>query len=252
MKNPVFLLQKGDVLASEKIACSLSEFPVSYCGYDDLFNLSPKESFSKYIPLGSVEYTQRYADHVGIKLPVNISYLPPVLDFVKREIRQGKYRDASLEDFVKPYEKIKSFTGDVKERIINQGIEIDGEEDVWVSESVPFESEFRFYIQDFAVNWEIAGWSRYDSLDVVNPGPDINLVRSLAEEIHKDLGPNAYTIDIGWRPDIEEYDIVEVNDAWALGLYRNLDPQSNPPTNQQYADMLYSRWLQIVFCNLEF
>lgn len=247
MKEPAFLLQRGQVMTSEKIACSLSDIPILYCSFEEIKNLDPKLSITRFIPVGSVEFTERYANHVGIKLPSNISYFPPTIDFAKRNIRVGKFKDTSFGEFVKPFEKIKFFTGSIKEHL---DCDIDPEEDVWISEPVTFESEFRFYIQSYANKWEVLGWSRYDPLDVVNPNPDHKLVGELAEQIYKDLGPNAYTIDIGWRPDLREYDIIELNDAWALGLYEGNDQQSKPPTKQQYADMLYSRWLQIVFCNL--
>jgi len=234
-------------MTSEKLACTLSDFPTTHCSYDDIHNLEPGSSFPKFIPVGSVEFTTKYADHVGLKLPVNISYFPPTMDFVKRGIRKGRFRDALPHEFVKPYEKIKFFTGDIKNNVEN---EVDPDEEVWISEPVPFESEFRFYIQSFANKYEILGWDRYDCLTVINPDPDVGLVNSLAREIHHNLGPNAYSIDIGWRPDIREYDIVELNDAWALGFYNCQEPQSNPPTRKQYAQMLYTRWLQIVFCSL--
>ena len=70
------------------------------------------------------------------------------------------------------------------------------------------------------------------------------------KELEGNGAPGAYKVDIGGRCDLGRYCLVELNDAWALGLYENNDPQSNPPTRQQYADMLVSRWRQIVFCSL--
>lgn len=251
MREPTFLLQKGDAMATEKVACSLSNFPFIYLTYDKIEDL-PKDSIYKFIPVGSVEFTQKYADHVGITLPANLSYYPYSIDekILKRKIKKGKLKDASSGEFVKPFEKIKLFTGGIKDKVLTEYPSIDEEEDVWISEPVPFESEFRFYVQSYVSGWDILGWTRYDPLRSTNPDPDIKLVERVAEVVHKDLGPNAYSIDIGWRPDIQEYDVVEMNDAWALGLYRHSDFQSKPPGNQQYANMLYSRWFQIVFCNI--
>lgn len=250
MKDPTFLLQKGAVMSGEKIACSCSNFPIQYCSYEGIDALNPKESLTKFIPVGSVEFTQKYADRVGIVLPPNLSYYGPVLDFAKREIKKGLYKDALPWQFVKPYEKIKSFTGGLKGDIESEGIVVEEDEMVWISQAVPFESEFRFYVHNYANKWEILGWSRYDDLEVENPKPDLDLVSKLAGYIYRDIGPNAYSIDIGWRPDLEQYDVIEMNDAWALGFYNNNDPQSKPPTKQQYANMLYSRWVQLVFCSL--
>lgn len=237
-------------MTTEKVACSLSDFPITYCFYNNIKVLDPRKSLTKYIPVGSVEFTQSFANHVGITLPPNLSYYGPVADRLKRNVRQGKYRDAAPNEFVKPFEKIKFFTGGVKCELEAEGLTLEDNEDVWISETVPFESEYRFYIQNYADRWEVLGWSRYDCLDVKNPDPDVCMVDKLAEQIHRDIGPNAYSIDIGWRPDLKQYDIVEMNDAWALGFYNNLDHQSKPPTKKQYANMLYSRWSQLVFCSL--
>jgi hypothetical protein len=250
MKNPVFLLQKGDVMMTEKFACSVSDYPICYCSYEDLSDLDSKTSLTKYVPVGSVEFTQKYAERVGITLPPNLSYYGPILDFAKREIKKGLYKDAFPWQFVKPYKKIKSFTGGLKGDIESEGVVVGDDEMVWISQTVPFESEFRFYVQSYANRWEILGWSRYDDLDKINPDPDVEMVKRLAEQVYTEIGPNAYSIDIGWRPDLEQYDVVEMNDAWALGFYNNNDPQSKPPTKGQYANMLYSRWVQLVFCSL--
>lgn len=253
MIEPTFLLQRGDVMATEKLACCFSDFPHIYCSFDEVLNLCPKESFTRLIPVGSVEFTLKYANHVGISLPTNLSYMHPALQYVDREVRVGKYKEALPNEFVKPYEKIKSFTGGIKQDLEREGVIIDDKEEVWISNPVIFESEYRFYIQDTVTNCSILGWNRYDLLEnVVNPSPDILMVGEIAKEIHNQIGPNAYSIDIGWRPDLGKYSLVEINDAWALGFYNHLSEKySNPPSNQQYANMLYYRWLQIVFCNLK-
>jgi len=121
---------------------------------------------------------------------------------------------------------------------------------VWISEAVPFGAEFRFYVQDFVGGGKIQGWSRYDDTYLQCPEPDFELVEAIMKELEGNGAPGAYTVDIGWRYDLDRYCLVELNDAWALGLYENADPQSNPPTRQQYSDMLVSRWTQIIFCNL--
>jgi hypothetical protein len=160
------------------------------------------------------------------------------------------YGEATLEDFVKPT-AIKLFTGDIKEclELKSPGL-ISDNTSVWISQAVPFESEFRFYIHDFIGGGKIQGWSRYDDKPVRNPEPDFGLVEEIMGVLEANIAPGAYTIDIGWRPDLNRYCLVELNDAWSLGFYENSDPQSNPPTRQQYADMLVSRWRQILFCNL--
>ena len=252
MNDPTFLLQAGGQRATEKIACSFSCYPVRYCSVTELAKLDPREA-TRYVPVGSVEFAKAYGEQVGIELPEDFSYgiYDGQLDkFLMRSIRKGTYGEATLTDFVKPT-AIKSFTGNVKSHLEAEApASISDDTTVWISEAVPFGAEFRFYIQDLIGGGKIVGWSRYDDSNMQCPEPDFGLVEAVMKELEEGGAPGAYTVDIGWRPDLNCYCLVELNDAWALGLYENTDPQSVPPTRQQYADMLVSRWRQIVFCSL--
>jgi len=250
MRDPVLLLQSGPVMAAEKTACCFSNYPVEYCKYEDLHKKEGK--MLKYVPVGSVEFTEAYCEVVGISVPRSLTYPNFSRNYLDRDVSVKTLKDAGGGEFIKPFHKVKLFTGCVKNQLHEQGVKVDGDTEVWASEAVPFESEFRFYVHDFVTEPKIFGWSRYDDLDVTNPEPDVGLVEAIAQEFHDQLGPNAYTVDIGWRPDLGKYSLVEINDGWALGYYSPNDPQSNPPTRQQYADMLVTRWTQILFCNLPF
>lgn len=253
MKEPTFLLQAGGPLPTEKIACSFSCYPVQYCKIDDITGLDPKLSLTKFVPVGSIEFAKAYGQHVGIELPCDFSYgiSDGQLDrYLMRSVRKGVYGEALLTEFVKPI-AIKSFTGNIKGHLEAEAkglITLDTP--VWISQAVPLGAEYRFYVQDFANGGKIQGWSRYDDSNVDCPGPDFGLVEEIINELQRDGAPGAYTVDIGWRVDLESYCLVELNDAWSLGLYDNTDSHSNPPSRQQYADMLVSRWGQIVFCNV--
>lgn len=253
MKDPTFLLQAGGPLPTEKIACCFSCYPVKYCPFTDIEKLDLEESLTRFVPVGSVEFVKAYSQHVGIRLPEDFSYgiCDGQLDqFLMRSVRRGTYGEATLTDFVKPIE-IKLFTGNVKGHLEAEAPGFILEEtSVWISPAVPFGAEFRFYIHDFIGGGKIQGWSRYDDSNMQCPEPDTGLVEAVMKELEYGGAPGAYTVDIGWRPDLERYCLVELNDAWALGLYENSDFQSNPPTRQQYADMLVSRWRQILFCRL--
>lgn len=246
MREPTLLLQSGQVMAAEKTACAFSNYPIEYCKYEDLHTKA--EGLLKYIPVGSVEFTEAYCNAAGVTVPTPLSYPDFVFPFLHRNVKVSEFGEVDPEKFIKPYSKVKLFTGCLKKDMVKQGVQVDAKELVWEFDNVPFESEFRFYIHDFVTGPKIQGWSRYDDLPMVNPEPDIELVEQIAKEFHDSIGPNAYTIDIGWRSDIGCYSLIEVNDGWALGYYSPNDSQSNPPTRQQYADMLVSRWMQIVFC----
>jgi len=250
MREPTFLLQAGEVMPIEKIACNFSSYPSQFCKFDDIPKLNPEEAKLKFVPVGSVEFTRAYCDHVGLGLPTNLSYPEEFHSYLYRNVQEGLYKEASFSEFVKPLET-KTFTGNIKLVLEAESPDsIDPETPVWISEPVTFESEFRFYIHDFVTGGKIQGWARYDGLSVTNPEPDFNLVESIMDRFHRDIGPGAYSIDVGWRPHLNCYSLVEINDGWSLGLYNPTDPQSNPPTMQQYADMLVSRWTQILFCNI--
>lgn len=249
MKKPVFLLQAGsEVMPSEKVACSFSNYPVVLTPYEKLSKTDFSKDRLKFVPVGSVEFTQEYCRCSNLELPTALYYPEEVERFFYRKIGETTFGEAQEGSFVKPSQRVKSFSAGIKSSLVDK---VAVEEPVLESEVVPFESEFRFYIQNTINKTQILGWARYDDLPVTNPEPDFDMVEKIAS-IYRDLGPgpNAYSIDIGWRPDLQSYCLVEVNDAWSLGYYENSDPQSNPPTRQQYADMLVSRWTQILFCSI--
>ena len=235
-------------MSSEKVACSFSTYPVRYSSFEDLSKRDFSETRLQFVPVGSVEFTREYARCANLVIPKAMYYPEEVSSFFLRQMRETPFAEASVGKFVKPSQNVKAFPASIKK---DASAEIDPYEPVWESEVVPFESEFRFYIQSTITKTEVLGWARYDELPIRNPEPDFEMVEKIAQ-IYRDLGPgpNAYSIDVGWRTDLERYCLVEVNDAWALGYYENSDPQSNPPSRQQYADMLVSRWLQILFCSI--
>ena len=247
MIDPKFLLQTGPVMSTEKYACRASGYEYTECAYDKIRTLDVKEHRLRSIPVGSVEFIKEYCDHVGLKLPEeSVTYFPGTEKFMQRTMRRTTLGEAKDGEFVKPV-GIKTFTGDMKMLLQRPMSPLT---EVWAGPYVPFQSEFRFYVHVVCLNAHVVGWARYDDHEVVNPDPDMDYVFDIANEVRKELGPNAFSVDIGWRPDLGRYDLVELNDAWALGLYNNTDPQSAPPTPTDYAEMLITRWMQLIFCNI--
>jgi hypothetical protein len=239
-----YLLQSGNILATEKVACIRTDNKSTWTSYSNLFNaigqLLLTEDILDIIPVGSVEFYRAYAEIVGLTLPDDFSYgsidLSLMLPHLKRKINKTTFALAKDCSFVKPvYTKL--FTGNLKCNIVESDL-LDFE--VWESEAVEFAAEFRFYIhQD-----RVIGYSRYDSLDCECNEPDYSLVQEIIKS--QNSFPVAYSIDIGWRDDINEWCLIELNDAWALGFYNNRDLMSKPPTGSEYAMMLAERWRQIV------
>lgn len=246
MSEFVLLLQSGGRSTAEKTACCFSRYKVRYLKAEQIKQLNQKE-IAKFVPVGTVEYIREYCNHMNIQLPESVYLLDDLSPFFKRNVREGLLKDANPDEFVKPSRRVKLFTGCLASEVPS---EISPETPVTISDRVTFQSEYRFYIHDFVGGPRIYGWSRYDDKPYSNPPPDLSLVKALANVIHKALGPNAYSIDIGWVEEIQEYALVEINDAWALGFYENSDPNSRPPRRSDYVDMLVSRWRQILFCTL--
>jgi hypothetical protein len=243
---PILLLQSGEYMTGEKFACQCSNYPTQYCSFDDLPTISKDYKF-EYVPVGTVEYVKKYCEVVGIKLPSTSLTYPDVLhEFLDRKVVKGLLKDARKDEFVKPYSSVKIFTGDLKENIRP----MNGNTPVWISEPVVFQSEFRFYIHNVIGLDPIVGWVRYDDLNVINPLPDLEYVRRMVQILNNDLYLSSYTLDIGWRPDLNKYSLVEVNDFWSIGLYENIDSQSKHISKQVYVDMLVSRWRHILYCQL--
>lgn len=87
---------------------------------------------------------------------------------------------------------------------------------VWASPVVQFQSEHRFYIREGA----ILGSARYDLGEDENP-PELNpevVTSCLGLYESSGLAPAAYAMDFGLTTDGETR-LIELNDAWALGLY---------------------------------
>lgn len=268
----VFLLQGDpDVLPHEKIACSMSDFRCEYCTYDKLEEFVKSVTkdrniilnrgvFYKYCPVGSVEFFYKYMELTGIEVPYPMGYLTfsakDKQKVFKREIRLDKLADVKDHEFVKPADRVKLFTGCPKK---DAPKDLDPQTKVWISEPVKFETEYRVYItsnnavsSNITSGFNILGWARYDELDVENPPFKPEYIIDMCKKIYYDamVSPIAFSIDIGWRPDLQEYDVVEVNDAWSLGLFLNSDKNSNPPSVLEYAEMLMSRWHQICFIDV--
>lgn len=235
MKPARFVLQSEPVLTIEKYACKTVSNNYLSCLFSDVSHLSD-DDYNVLVPVGSVEFVKEFCKHFNICLPVeSFSYHEPVRPFLKRDVRRTTLGEANSDEFVKPV-GVKTFTGDVKLKLRP----LSPLTEVWASPVVAFESEFRYYV----VEREVVGWARYDDIDITNPDPPMGLIEQIIKAIGED-SPCSYSVDVGWRPDLGLYDVVELNDAWALGLYRNSDHQSRPPSYEDYARMLVSRWNQL-------
>lgn len=200
------------------------------------------------LPVGSVEFVREAMRMAGVQEPASLTYPVELEDLLGRRIDLmpvGKVRGTK---FVKPT-STKLFTGfvwresardsDYDEHDLEQLQALrtlPGDTLVWVSEPVRFVCEWRYYVLD---GREI-GAARYDSDgddDAREPSRDV-LLAAIEAMSGSSGAPAAYAVDLGVL-DTGETVLVEVNDAWAIGLYgRSLEPRD-------YLRFLANRWRQI-------
>lgn len=200
------------------------------------------------VAVGSVEFVREAMRLAGISEPTNISYPKPLESLLRRKLRQMPAGKVLGTWFVKPV-TTKAFTGFVFDTMAAPEVHSEHDREqyeafmalppdtpVWVSEPVKFVSEWRYYVQSGSV----VGRARYDpdgADDAAMPSLSV-LAEALAAMSADPLCPAAYALDLGVL-EAGETALVEVNDAWALGLYgRGVDPVD-------YLAMLASRWQEI-------
>ena len=221
----MYLLQQEDVLRKEKNIILLGDYPHVSVSYD---NLPSVELNNTLIPIGSVEFANKYCLLYNIALPKNISYPMELVSFLKRKIKQGAFGGADDNEFVKPI-KTTLFTGALKKEITES---VDDDEPVWISDTVEFIAEFRCYV----IEGKLVGYQRYDDTDE-EVDFDVDTVNSMIEQYT--LQPIGYSIDVGIVNG--ETVLVEANDGWSLGYY----PWGNM-TTEKYVELITKRWNQIL------
>ena len=188
------------------------------------------------MPVGSVEFVRTAMNYASIVEPENITYPSGCEEFLKRRIKKTTIGKAQLGSFIKPVQT-KLFTGfiyDVNNSAESHTMEqlniiaqLDSETPIWESEPVTFTSEFRYYVDYY----NIVGSARYDSNNN-DAEPCLSDVKACIEKL--DIA-HPYALDFGVL-ETGETALVEVNDAWAIGLYgKSLSPR-------EYLYFLRNRW----------
>lgn len=198
------------------------------------------------LPVGSVEFVREAMRIAGIVEPQNLSYPGAAIDFLYRSVHLSTAGEVLGRWFVKPV-KTKLFTGFVFDTMAKPNtysphdreqydafMALDAREPVWVSEDVTWTSEWRYYVQ----GGQIVGEARYDQSDDENaPVPSKATVLDCVAQ----LGiKHPYAIDFGVLTSGETA-LVEVNDAFAIGLYGDaMGPK-------EYLAFLSERWCSMKF-----
>jgi len=191
------------------------------------------------VPVGTVEFVQAVMARLGLKLPVWNCYPDVLQRFLLRDVQQTTKENLNMSEdvFVKPADKLKTFTGfllqsDSKEREVFDSLP--PQTMLWVSSKVNFVSEYRYYVSGPG-NLKSGRYDEDGEDDA--PKPDMAIVEEMARLLFEELG-HPFALDVGVLS-TGETALVEVNDAWAIGLYENaLSPF-------EYYQFLCARWESI-------
>lgn len=171
------------------------------------------------IPIGSVEFVQRFMTMNGMKvpMPINVPYQLMKYEYAKREIFNGGPEMVTDEFFVKSLDKIKGFTEITDIRPPEGYYQISGILDIV--------SEWR----GFVYNGKLVGLKHYSG--EFDEFPDTNAVYNMIDAYTK--GPVAYTLDVA----VESRGFtvpIEVHDFYSCGLYGFND--------QRVLPFMFIRW----------
>jgi len=183
------------------------------------------------LPVGSVEFVRQAMALAGIQEPPNLSYPRRCEPFLGRTIERRRAGSVIGRWFVKPVQT-KLFNGFVVDTMQDPA-ELDEHDreqhaifmalhentEVLVCEPVEFRGEWRFYVDPRQSSAAIA-WARYDDHPEEDvPIPDIAVVRAFIAAIGIE---HPYAADFAVNADGQTV-LVEVNDFWALRLYRGAE-----------------------------
>lgn len=213
------------------------------------------------LPVGTVEFVRAAMGVRGLPEPEPMGY-EPVADFLRREIRPGViYELKALREpiFVKPV-ATKAFSGFVYDpRPGAPRTEYQAEQlatiaklkpstRVWLSEVVEFVCEWRYYVDAAG---RILARARYDadgSDDTPEPTAEVvrNAINATVSALEARGNAHPFAVDVGVLTNGRTA-IVELTDAWAIGLYGHArTPAGAPWKAQDYIEFLQLRWRSIV------
>lgn len=197
------------------------------------------------VPVGSVEFVREAMRLAGIEEPSNISYPEALRKYLAGDVRQLRAGSVLGRHFIKPV-RTKLFTGFVFDSMQDPAeldehdreqhaafLALPPDELVWVADPVVFAGEWRYYVR----GRRVIGRARYDpdGADVVAE-PQAGVVERVLADLPFD---HPCALDFGVLDDGRTV-LVEVNDAWAIGLYGEAMPAAD------YLDYLLDRWRRLV------
>lgn len=200
------------------------------------------------VPVGSVQFLRRAMELADIIEPDNLSYPSGCERYTARKIwhsTAGRALKMTGKRFIKSAQT-KVFTGFVLDSDagalglnnhdrtqFNALCGLMPDTPVWVSEPVQWVSEYRYYVMDS----HLLGYARYDQEESdTAPEPNLDVVTQCIADL---AISHPYALDMGILASGETA-LVEVNDAWAIGLY------GGAIELRDYVRFLATRWSGLV------
>lgn len=169
----------------------------------------------------------------------------------------GNEVELGLNWFIKPKDKLKRFTGFVCETIddLSKCAGAGNQTKIWCSEPVSFTSEWRVLFKKKDIMSDDLNGCYYDiKITKYNKGIDNAAFAKVIEQVQNIIYtrqlvmfnelPAAFALDLGIMTN-GEVALIEMNDAFSLGLYQNSSGTPKDELEKHYAKCLITRWEEL-------
>jgi len=188
--------------------------------------LSDNSGKLEYIPVGSLEFVEKYINHIG-KSMKNPNFIPEKLrknKFLKRKISFLKKADEKSivqkvkslglnSFFIKDTENYKGFRGIINNLKNTKNLPFSYPKNILISEKIDIVSEYRFFV----FNNEVVGLKNYNGDFKVFP--NVKIVEEMVKEYQKSKDNfRAYTLDVAITSNNNTV-LIEVHPFVSCGLY---------------------------------
>jgi hypothetical protein len=195
--------------------------------------------YKNFMIVGWIQYTMNYFNIIKNKNFFDIPKPLNVPDSIKKYamrnfnvVTMGDFKkDTTLPIFVKPYDKLKMFSGGVIKKSDSRRFfynDVPDDTLVMTSDVLDIVTEYRCFVNKN----KLVGIKHYNG--DFDKFIDVDVVRAAINDYVEQ--PIAYTIDFGLTSDNKTV-LIECNDAWSICNY-GLDPET-------YVNMLINRWIEI-------
>lgn len=201
--------------------------PVKTVGMSDWHTVPDRD----WMPIGSVEFCVAAMQHQRISIPEPLDYPQCLQHFLAKQpalYSLNAAREILAHDSEQSWH-LKSLKTKLDRALWTP------ETSVWLMPWHDFVAEYRVYV----CNGKIIGMGRYDD-NLHDVQPDMSVVRNMVNFYQKSYAvPAGYGLDVGVSAIDGKTYLVEVNDGWALGLYKG---DFHP---KDYLRLLQARWMEI-------